>query len=320
MPREDLRFKPWSNSIAIYAAGSYGVSPPADTIGGADTGLSDPFAIGLNASGNLAVLNGNGMITEYPAGSIGNVMPTVSFDVTDGGLTNPVAVAMGPRGAIYVASQRGQSCGERGCVPTGTENIAVYQPRSEKYPKPVAVIRGFDTQLAGPTAITVGASGNIYVANQGPTACASGCASSFSTGASQIQDGDGNGSITVYGPGSAGNVTPIATIQGPHTGLGYPQAIALDSSENLYVLGDEEEEENVGGQPFRLSSIGDDNPLRDTIIGPILFQDDASASSGPPSIMVFKAGSTGDVAPMATISGHFTALNGSGIAIGPTGQ
>ena len=311
-----------SNSVAIYAAGTYGVSPPADTIAGVGTGLSDPYAIGLNASGNIAVLNGNGMLTEYPAGSIGDVSPTISFDATNGGLTNPVAVAIGPRGAVYVASQRGESCNPRGCVATGTENIAVYRPGSAKYPKPVAVISGFDTRLATPSAIAVGANGNIYVANQGPPACASGCSSS-STGASQTQDGDGHGSITVYASGSTGNIAPIATIEGPHTGLGYPQGIALDSSENLYVLGDEEGGDGFGGggraqqRISNLSSIADDNPLRDTTIGPVLVQDD---SYGPPSILVFKAGSTGDAAPISIISGHFTALNGSGIAIGPTGQ
>jgi hypothetical protein len=258
------------------------------------------------------------MLTEYPPGSIGDVTPTLSFDVTNGDLTHPVAVAMGPRGAIYVASQRGESCNPRRCVATGTDNIAVYRPESREDFRPVAVITGFDTGLAEPSAITVGANGNIYVANQELPACASGCASGFSTGASQIQDGGGNGSITVYGSGSAGNIAPIATIQGPHTGIGYPQAIALDSSDNLYVLGDKEGGV-VGGAVQRvsdLSSISDDNPLPDTITV-IIGLAQTNYSYGLPSILVFKAGSTGDVAPISIISGPFTSLNGSGIAIGP---
>ncbi|MGC1190220.1 MAG: hypothetical protein WA861_06500, partial [Candidatus Binatus sp.] len=79
------------------------------------------------------------------------------------------------------------------------------------------------------------------------------------------------------------NVPPIVTIGGSNAGLdGHTvRGIALDSNDNLYVTSD----------------------------GP-------NGTAG--SITIFKAGSNGNVKPMAVISGDNTGLSAAvGIAIGP---
>jgi hypothetical protein len=75
-------------------------------------------------------------------------------------------------------------------------------------------------------------------------------------------------SVVVYPAGSNGDATPSAIISGGSTGLSTPLGIALDSSANIYVT------------------------------------DPGSAScDGHAKVFVFPAGSTGDVAPSAVISG-----------------
>lgn len=78
-----------------------------------------------------------------------------------------------------------------------------------------------------------------------------------------------NNSITVFPIAANGNVAPLRTIAGPHTGLANPTDIAADTAGNLYVV-------NNGASSF--------------------------------SVTVYGAGVTGDVAPIRTISGAATGL------------
>lgn len=83
------------------------------------------------------------------------------------------------------------------------------------------------------------------------------------------------GRIDIYAASSSGNVAPIAVIVGNHTRIENPHAVALDSSGKIYVTdsGDEEAE-----------------------------------TKSPPRVMVYSAGSNGNVAPITTISGERTDL------------
>jgi len=83
------------------------------------------------------------------------------------------------------------------------------------------------------------------------------------------------GRIDIYTAGSSGNVAPIAVIAGNHTRIENPHAVALDSSGKIYVTdsGDEEIE-----------------------------------TKSPPRVMVYSAGSKGNVSPTSTISGERTDL------------
>ena len=72
-----------------------------------------------------------------------------------------------------------------------------------------------------------------------------------------------NGTITIYAKGSNGDAAPIAIIGGSNTGLTSPDGIALDSSGNIYVT------------------------------------DQFFAAVSPGSVLVYAAGSNGNVAPIA---------------------
>ena len=84
------------------------------------------------------------------------------------------------------------------------------------------------------------------------------------------------GSVTAYPAGANGNVTPFRTIMGSLTGLSSPYGIATDwyGVGTLYVA-------NLSGGP-----------------------------SGNGSVTVYAAGANGNVAPVQTVSGSMTGING----------
>jgi 6-phosphogluconolactonase (cycloisomerase 2 family) len=63
-------------SVTVYAAGATGNVAPIRTIEGSQTGLNQPNAVALSASGNIFVTNYNAdSVTVYAAGANGNVAP-----------------------------------------------------------------------------------------------------------------------------------------------------------------------------------------------------------------------------------------------------
>jgi hypothetical protein len=88
--------------------------------------------------------------------------------------------------------------------------ILVYAAGSEGNVAPKAAIKGPDTGLGLPIGVALDSGGTIYVTNL---------------------DEDTFGSITVYPPGSDGNATPSATIEGTatesNTALYAPYGIAI---------------------------------------------------------------------------------------------
>jgi hypothetical protein len=179
------------------------------------------------------------------------------------------------------------------------DSVAIFPPGSDGNAKPSAVISGANTKLASPSAIAVDSSENIYVTNEGGPNFH--CNPHCSCGPA------GLGNVAIYAPGSNGDVTPIATISGPHTKLQIPYGIALDSNRNIYVLnamGSFEVCSYLGGGPDLSQGLEIQNYV-DTITGPIL---------------IFAAGSNGDIPPIGSFGGPFTGLYGpAGIAVGPGG-
>ena len=280
-------------SVTVYPAGSYATGPPIATIAGDNTGLFSPLGIAVDSNGNIFVLNDDDAITVYPAGSAGNVTPNATINIDSGGKSVPTGMAVDPGGDLYVTNRAGVKCNRRSCHKTSRASVAVYPAGSDGNAEPSAVIAGPNTKLASPSAIAVDQSGNILVANEGRLKCTDRCGC-FPTG---------HGSVTVYPPGSHGDVVPIATIKGANTGLWSPYGITLDSNGNIYVLNN-----NVrifvggGGVGF--------------CVGVIQGVTDGS------DILTFAAGSDGDATPIGGIGGPFTGLaafSPAGIAIGPAG-
>jgi hypothetical protein len=307
-------------SVLIFPVGSYATGAPASVIEGADTGLNFPQKVALDARGNISVLNSNNVnsdnvITVYPAGSAGDVTPDTTLNIRTGNL-GASGIARGFDGKLYVADQGSINCNSNGqnCLQTSLGAIDIYPVRANGNASPGSVIVGHNTNLSTPSEIDVSRRGNIFVAHEGPQKCLYGCFA------------QGDGRITVNAAGSAGNALPIATIQGPHTLLHFPGAIAVDANENIYVV----DGEVGGGQPFRNGFFTEGTTNQGLAMmnepqGPGVWLLPGQFEFGTfvlsnDSILIFKAGSDGDTAPIATIHGPFTGLQPSGIAIGPSGH
>jgi sugar lactone lactonase YvrE len=234
-----------------------------------------------------------GAVTAYPAGSNGDVSPLAPAPT---GLADPGFVAIDASGNIYALNL---------CNKT----ITVYAKRSNGDAAPTAIIGGSNTGLISPAGIAVDSAGNIYVADDGEAA----------------EEPSIPASVFVYSAGSNGNAAPIATISGSNTGLTNPIGIAVDSSRNIYVA------QLYTASVLVYSALGSstgllNEPPTSTISGydTDLFSPSGVAvdSSGniyvsdagngsidfPPSVFVYSAGSNGDQAPTAIISGGNTGL------------
>ena len=190
-------------------------------------------------------------------------------------------------------------------------DVTAYPAVSSGDVAPIAVT----PDMAAPNGIARDGSGRIYVANTATN------------------------TVTVYASNAGGNVPPIAVIGGANTLLSNPNGIALDASGKIYVLN--------GGSSFNITvypplaantgilneapvvDIAGSNTLLDFPVGiAVDARGDvcvANAVGGPigpgdtyaPGVItVYSAGSNGNVAPTATISGAATGLaNPLGIAL-----
>ncbi len=301
----------YAASVFVYPAGTNGnIAPSSATISTTmTTGLSEPEGIALDSSGNIysadcpACYGYSGIpsVFVYSAGSNGNTAPTASISGTDTGLNYPYGIAVDSSGNVYLADE-GTLGQDGGSIPP---SVFVYAAGSHGNVAPTVTISGTDTGLDTPYGIAVDSSGNIYVADDGDESC------------------DGTESVYVYPAKTGGNVAPIATIGGSSTGLCYPSGIAVDFGGKIYVA------DNGATSVFVYPALGSSTgPLNEapiaTISGnstglsePIGIAVDSSgniyvADNGeifvPGNVFVFSAGSHGNVAPTATISGPLTEL------------
>ena len=301
-------------SVFVFSAGSTGNISPAATIAGGNTGLAEPSGIALDSSLNIYVTNSGSSVTVYPDGSSGNVSPTATIVGDKTGLDGPIGVTLDSGNKIYVVDETSSSVtiypplGES----TGTLNEAFI----------AAISTTMTTGLTHPQAIALDSTGNIYVAddfaaslfvypagsngNAVPTAIISGGSTDLTSPYGIALDATGNiyvadygllrgtvaASVFVYPPiaNSTGilNEAPSSTISGQDTGLFNPFGIALDSSRNIYVADD---------------------------------GNSAAMPAVPASVFVYSAGSHGDAAPLATISGSNTGLKEPcGVALDSAGN
>jgi sugar lactone lactonase YvrE len=339
-------------SVTVYASGTNGNSSPISTIAGANTGLISPTGIALDSKGNIYVANagslgaGSDGIIEYAARSNGNVTPTAIITGSSTGLADPRAIALDSTGNIYVANSGSQI--------TGVDSVTVYPAGSNGNAAPKATITGTSTRLKVPYGIAVGF-GNIYVANDGSTARTSDSVTVYTVGShgnvapsatitgsnTMLEspggiaiDSGGNiyvtddggiyghgrrDKITVYSPGSNGNVQPSNLLFSKS--LKSPLGIAVDSSGNLYVSNDGSTEGGVDTitvyPPNNMSAsatIGSDTELNKasgiTVDsgGNIYVTNQGSTVGGSDSVKIYPPGSYANVAPNATIAGSNTGL------------
>jgi sugar lactone lactonase YvrE len=281
------------NSITEYPIGSAGNVTPSATLSGNKTGLSSPVGLASDSVGSLRASDSTtgaaGTIAAYVSGASGNSAPVTMFATGKVG-----GIALDANGNIYATS---------GSAADGQNHVVIYSRVANGNAIPIATIAGTDTGLLGPVAVTLDASGKIYVANffNPPRGAAA-------------------SSITIYPPGGSGDARPVATIAGPQTGITSASAIAVDSAGAIYVA-------NVSGSVviFPPGASGNIPPQRSIsgsntgLTGPNGIAVDAAgniyvsnyANGGEAgSIVVFPPGANGNVAPSAIISGDKTELNG----------
>jgi HYDIN/CFA65/VesB-like, Ig-like domain len=299
------------DTVTVYSADSKGDATPSATISGPNTGLNRPVGIAVDHGGNIYVANqgpfSNGSfassVTVYPAGSNGDILPSATISGANTGLRDPSGITLDGSGNVYVANQGNNYLGV-------DWTVAVYPAGSNGNVAPSATIGGSNTGLdgTGTGGIAVDRSGNIYVL--------------------------GSGTVSVYPVGSNGNVSPSATISGPFTGLGGSTGIAVDGSGKIYVS-------NTGGNSgsvtvYPAGSNGDILPSA-TISGPSagldspigialdgsgnMYVANGGGNAAEPSLTVYPAGSSGDVAPIASISSAIGGLGSpAGVAVDASGN
>jgi hypothetical protein len=241
----------------------------------------------------------------FPTTANGTVSPTSTLTAPSGVFFSGLAVD--GTGNAYVGGEIFGTGGGSGGPPLMAVEILVYAPgASGSNPTRTITSSSLEINQGGISALTVDSSGNLYVSgvlaapNLGsgvaifsPTAngdavplrTIGGSATTIiGLGAVPIAvdaadniyisnaDPQGPESILIFNSSANGNVPPTSTIGGPATTINAIQGLALDSAGNIYVS-------NTPSDPTAL-----------------------------PGILEFSAGSTGNVAPIRTISGSATTM------------
>jgi DNA-binding beta-propeller fold protein YncE len=333
----------FANSITVYPAGSNGNATPT-IISGSATKLSNPAGIAFDSTGSNIYVANDGLITEYPATSSGNVAPTTTITSSD--ISFQVhGIALDSSNNIYV---------------TNEDLIEVFAAGSTGSSTPTSVISGSNTDLDVPFGITLDSTADIYVTNNSgntvtvyaaggnsnvaPTATISNPNIGLDGPNGIAVDLSGNlyvannisvapNSITTYPAGSGADVAPATTISGALTKLESPVGVAVDSAGNIYVansgslLGVTEYSAGSNANTPPIATISGSN-TGFTSVNAIAVDSKGNiyVASGPAdaisdSIEIFPAGSNGNIAPTATITGADTGLNDPGaVAVDSSGN
>src|ERR1039458_4439575 len=345
-----------TNTITIYAAGSKGDAAPIAIIGGPKTGLSDPAGIALDSNLNIYVANAGapGVSVYPPLGSSAGLLneaPIATISGSSNGLSYPQGIVVdSTSGDIYVAYEGAPSVYVYSPISPSCTSASPCTITTA----PIATISGFDTGLSSPEGIALDSSGNIYVADESassvyvypPVASSTGLPDEAPTA---TISGSDTGLISPYGialDSTTGNIyvadalatsvfvypalasstglpneVPLVTITGGKTGLSYPQGIALDSSDEIYVADTSSvfvypagSKGNIAPGPATISTtmttgLGWPQGVALDSSGKIYVADDGLGASGPGSVFVYPAGSKANAAPTATISGSNTGLS-----------
>jgi hypothetical protein len=278
------------NAINIYTPSPKTTAGPLYQIGGGSTTMAGPQYLTFDSNSNLWVTNWlssttSGGILEFFAEATGNVIPYQSLSLG----------SVRPRGiAAYPYTFTGTT------TPTNVLAVAVVDPSQPAgfnslinfylaalLTSPWQQLGGPATGLNVPSGVAVDQKNNIYVSNlQGASVEVFALPSATPT-SSPTASPSPSPSPTATPTGATPsptpspvptptplNIAPIATISGAGSGISQPTGIALDTKFNIYV------------------------------------SDQASTICTPacPAILIFAAGSSGAVTPMAHIAGSNTGL------------
>jgi serine/threonine protein kinase, bacterial len=272
------------------------VATPTPTSVETPTPISSPIA-GLS----IFVTNAsNNSLTTYPTDGNRNIAPSTAINGANTMLMAPAGVAIDVLGNLYVTNNLG------GYADGGT--ISVYPPGSNGNATPSQIISGPNADLSDPAGIAVDSAGNIYVANIAATPPGS----------------NYYGSVNIYPPGSNGNVAPVAAIWGPD--VRGATGVAVDKNGNIFVLANNDQgfatddepdiaeyapgsngkaipTNLIAGKQTGLSNPDAKSIALDPVNGDIYVVDSLTNQ-----VLVFDAGSNGDVSPKAIIGGANTLL------------
>lgn len=280
---------PTSTSILKFSGSSSGVVTPAATI----TSPAGIYFIdvGVDSSGNIYATAAStsstaaGEILVYAAGASGAATPTRVLTGVATRLAYPLAITADATGQIYVADNM--------------NGILVFAAGANGNIAPVRQINGSLVPIGTALGIAVDSSGTVYIANDGVTP----------------------ENILEFSSAANGNVAPTRTLAGAATTLGGVLGLAIDSANNLYVGSTGNGSATAGVAVFAQGANGNATPIR--VIegsnvgisnldgmgmdaeGNIYVQDVANfgfAYLNSPSIKVYAAGATGNVAPTRTFS------------------
>ena len=273
---------------------------------GSNTQLHRPFGVAINPiNQEIYVTNfGSSTITVYNAGASGNVSPVTTISGPDTQLGAPTGIALDASGEIFVVNS---------VSPTGTGSILMYPHDSTGDAAPSISISSFSFDF--PWGLGLDSDGSVWVSNENGTYVTQFAVTPTPT--------------TTPAP-TPTPVIPNATIFGADTDLAGPTGLALDSASNIYVAN------NLGPSVtiYPPSSNGDVPPaaaihgnFATTLLGlPVGIAEDLEGqlyvgNFNDDTVTVYAPGTTANKAPVETLEGPNTGLNGpTGIALDSTGR
>ncbi len=299
--------------ISVYASAEGSDTSPVRTIAGKRADLDRIRDLAVGPDGSLFVLRsgpmqGGARIQVYPPNAAGDIPPARVIIGPKTEMKQSTSIAVDGSGEIYVANDIISQ--DR---VTSAATITVYAPNATGDAMPIRTITGFDTRMSRPSGIAVAGDGTLYVANTGVW-------------------NDDHGSVKVYRAAADDSELPIRTLMRIGTGFLEPAGLALGRGDTLYVISAAPFIRRITVYPPHAD--GEVGPLRTLEggntqlespsglaldrVGRLYVSDRREASGlnayGPDlgAIRIYDAGADGDEAPIRTILGSSTRLNGPG--------
>jgi sugar lactone lactonase YvrE len=284
------------NAVSIYKAGATSGSGPSYNIGGGSTDFDGPQYLAFDKGHNLYVTNydptsKSGKVVEIEAQATGNVYFFGLIGGSSNGIVWPRGIAIDPSDGQLVVTNVNASAG------SGFTNqllLFTTDDAASQISTPSKTIAGPNTSLNGPVGVALH-SNVAYVANQQgasveeftiPTPTPTPTPPTPSPSPTPSPTATPTAPTPTPSPTPTPvNIAPTTTISGSATGITRPTGIALDASNNIYVV------------------------------------DQGNGATIPPSILLFSASATGDIAPTCKITGSSTKLFApTGIAVDSSGN